>query len=145
MIPLENRPGTPHRLAFTLIELLMVISIIALLAAILLPALARAKHSANSITCGNHLRQLGFAIHMYIEDNHSDYPVWQQIGPPPYHWSDELATYYALGWWTNRAYQCPGYGGPALLFWRAVLAPSGSYAYNVAGTTSGDGVTTASA
>lgn len=56
-------------LAFTLIELLVVIAITAILAALILPALVRAKTSARHAACENNLRQLGFAVEMYWSDN----------------------------------------------------------------------------
>jgi len=53
---------------FTLIELLVVIAIVALLAALLFPVLAQARESARQSVCAQHLRQLGQAILMYLQD-----------------------------------------------------------------------------
>ena len=60
--------------AFTLLELLVVITIIAGLAALVLPALGNAKRQSYSAECKNNLRQLGVALRLYIEDNNS-YPL----------------------------------------------------------------------
>ena len=59
----------PRRRAFTLIELLVVISIIALLMAVLMPALARARKQARTVTCQALLKQWGPIWYMYCNDN----------------------------------------------------------------------------
>lgn len=60
---------------FTLIELLVVVAIIAILASLLLPALARAKYKATDVVCRSNLKQIVLSKLLYADDNNQYYPV----------------------------------------------------------------------
>jgi prepilin-type N-terminal cleavage/methylation domain-containing protein/prepilin-type processing-associated H-X9-DG protein len=68
-----GRSMNPRR-AFTLIELLVVMAVIAILAALLLPALGQAKLRAQGIQCASNMRQLMVACTLYVGENHEHFP-----------------------------------------------------------------------
>jgi prepilin-type N-terminal cleavage/methylation domain-containing protein/prepilin-type processing-associated H-X9-DG protein len=79
--------------AFTLIELLVCIGVIAILASLLMPALARARNRAQSITCLNNLKQLSIACLVYTDDYRDRLPYNQG--------SDEIREAVARNWYYN--------------------------------------------
>jgi prepilin-type N-terminal cleavage/methylation domain-containing protein/prepilin-type processing-associated H-X9-DG protein len=112
-----------RRINFTLIELLIVISIIAILASLLLPALQNARNTAKQIYCANNFRQMGAAMNMYSSDNIGFLPQvsagYQETTYGANHWiyfSDLLMPYinenakvfsYKGYYWKNSPFLCP--------------------------------------
>src|SRR5437588_10344522 len=70
------------RFAFTLVELLVVIGIIAVLIGIILPALGRARESSRRAACLSNLRQLGMMIQFYANDYKDQVPLGYSNGQP---------------------------------------------------------------
>ncbi len=102
----------PRKSGFTLIELLVVIAVIAILAAMLLPGLAKAKERSKRAACTSNLRQVGLAMHMYADDSADTYPPSDGLGglgsfhlifPSSIH--DTLVKVYLGG--ARRALWCP--------------------------------------
>jgi len=113
--------------SFTLIELLVVIAIISILAAMLLPALSRAKAQGQAAGCKSNLRQLGIALRMYT-DEFSRYPFhWGFGSRTNSDWPEELFPYTSARW-SNGLYLCPAYKGLTMNF--GVAVGRGSYGYN---------------
>lgn len=80
---LERAPlptDRPRASGFTLVELLIVLSIIALLVGVLMPALAAARNAAHAVQCGSRMRQLGVATASYLHDFDATYPQPTQDG-----------------------------------------------------------------
>ena len=91
---------------FTLVELLVVISIIALLVSILLPALNKAREAAKLVTCSTNERQHGFAFYQYAEDHNGRIvPGNHEIGETLYAGGGTIPTNMGFLLWGSGQYQ----------------------------------------
>ena len=170
MTPFHGEPRCPlqsyarRQEGFTLIELLVVIAVIAILAAMVLPALSKAKEQGRNAACKNHLRQISIAVRLYEADHAERYPyplpnlaqAWffGSVASPPVGredtfasidmdtvlWADSLYPYLPV-WWTNAGFNCPSYmANHGMLSKDTAIgtdSPTLSYAWNSDGITGG--------
>ncbi|MEA2734296.1 MAG: hypothetical protein QOE14_747 [Humisphaera sp.] len=99
-------PTSRHR-AFTLVELLVVIGIIAILIGILLPTIARARESARRASCLSNLRQVGMAMRFYAYDNRDQVPLGYRSNTKQFNsmvFSKTAGKFVLFGWLYNGGY-----------------------------------------
>jgi prepilin-type N-terminal cleavage/methylation domain-containing protein/prepilin-type processing-associated H-X9-DG protein len=77
--------GATHRAAFTLIELLIVIAIIAILVSILFPVFSRVRENARRSSCQSNLKQIGLGIMQYTQDYDETLPMAERSDSTPWH------------------------------------------------------------
>ena len=105
------------RRGFSLVELLVVIAILAILIALLMPALQGARRQAWKIVCGNNLRQVGVAVQLYMSDHEG--------GLPPHGDSHNFAQFcYNFYFWSTPG--CKGFGNLGRLARAGYLPPQSS-------------------
>lgn len=115
-----------RRPAFTLMELLIVVALLAILLAALLPALRRAKDIARRLTCSSHLRQIAMGWHSYLDGHdgrfykgrnaNTDYGGWQGLSPGRHPTPRPLNPYLGLpevieSREQGKVFRCPGDDG----------------------------------
>jgi prepilin-type processing-associated H-X9-DG protein/prepilin-type N-terminal cleavage/methylation domain-containing protein len=99
----------PSRVAFTLVELLVVITMIALLSSLAYPAFRNSIRKAQSVSCSQNLKEIGLAVQAYVNDNSGTYPEINQTAPPLPYDSSVPGLVGVLGAYgvTTNVTQCP--------------------------------------
>lgn len=138
-LPNAFPPASHRQAAFTLIELLTVVAIIGILAAIIIPTVGSVRRSARAIQCKSNMRQLGMAVLQYADENRGRSPIGGAQNPNPDYPKESAEK---ISWWQliqkRLSLRFPTAGIDNLFLCpdaRAsfTLAPRRTYALNLAG------------
>jgi prepilin-type N-terminal cleavage/methylation domain-containing protein len=98
--------------AFTLIELLVVIAVIAILAALLMPALQRARDEARKAACKNNIHSIGMALSTYRQAHGEDFPLTLDVNAPDNRWCNPWGRLLSEGHVDSQdVFACPNAAG----------------------------------
>ncbi len=133
VMPKQQQSTRRQNLGFTLIEILVVVAVIGILAAILFPVLARTRENARRASCQSNLRQIGLGLQQYLQDYDGTYPnvsfgssglgaPYQYVGA--YRWMDAIYPYTK----SEQLFVCPS--ANAFKYKLRTLDEYGGYAYN---------------
>jgi len=100
-----SNPTKKHRFGFTFIELLFVIAIISILAAILFPVFGRARENARRTSCASNLKQIGLGLLQYTQDYDEQFPAAGMSGTQSlgYGWGGDIFPYVK----STQVFACP--------------------------------------
>jgi prepilin-type processing-associated H-X9-DG protein len=113
-----------YRRAFTLLELLLVISIIMVLAAMLFPVVNRVRENGRRTSCQSNLKQIGMGISQYIQDNNEKYPIAYNSKS---NWSQATFPYIK----STQVFECPNNNYHDLMLPHDTAAPEIPLSYAI--------------
>jgi prepilin-type N-terminal cleavage/methylation domain-containing protein len=102
-----------RRRTFTLVELLTVMAVVAVLAALLLPALGAARAKARQTSCLSNVHQIGIAVMSYVSEYRDHLPVAGRLGPEPIFGWPALRDVLGLSGGDGEIFRCPADAGGA--------------------------------
>jgi prepilin-type N-terminal cleavage/methylation domain-containing protein/prepilin-type processing-associated H-X9-DG protein len=119
------RPNPRDNHAFTLVEILVVVAILALLAAVMLPAYGRMQQNAGAVRCASNLRQISTYINHYVGDNNGRLPAGNDT---VLLWYQRLTPYFGFNYVQTdniqqpglKVFVCPQSNYPRRLDWKAM-------------------------
>ena len=115
-----KRVHSLRRRGFTLVEILVVVGIIAMLIALLLPTLGKAREAANRVACAANLRSIGQGFFLYASDNRGNFPRTYWLHE--FYWTHAPDSFGGLRAFSNPTALDP-FAKPTIWNWDTVVPP----------------------